>query len=582
MNELHPNPQFRREEWFSLDGKWDFAFDDEKEGEKNKWYEKFPKGTVIEVPFTYETKASGIHQTEHHEIVWYERTFNIKDLEKHPILHFEGVDYEAFIYVNGKLAAQHQGGYHAFSVNLQGKVHIGENKLSVKVYDSKDCSQPRGKQRWREENFGCWYVQTTGIWKSVWLEYVSPIYIEHAKITPLFDEQEIQIEIDTKNLPIESDGYRVEAKILFDGRFINSFTANIIDGSASLRGSVLERKDPWTMKPWSPENPHLYDLQLHLYKGNELLDTVHSYFGMRKISIEGNKILLNNRELYQRLILDQGYWQDSDMTPPSTEALEEDIQKVLELGYNGVRKHQKVEDSRFLYLADKYGLLVWVEVGSTYAFNDVAVKNFSQEWMEIVKQNYNHPSVITWVPFNESWGVHDIHVNRKQQAFTESIYYMTKTYDQMRPVITNDGWEHTISDIITLHDYEEFGKAFTKRYENKEHVLSNKMQFNKDFYPFAENYAYKGQPIIISEFGGIAFQTEEGWGYGNQVKDEEAFFKRFEEIHYAIQDLDYVVGYCYTQLTDVQQELNGLLTIDRKPKVSVSRVSEVNTRRLKP
>lgn len=582
MNELHPNPQFRREEWFSLDGKWDFAFDDEKEGEKNKWYEKFPKGTVIEVPFTYETKASGIHQTEHHEIVWYERTFNIKDLEKHPILHFEGVDYEAFIYVNGKLAAQHQGGYHAFSVNLQGKVHIGENKLSVKVYDSKDCSQPRGKQRWREENFGCWYVQTTGIWKSVWLEYVSPIYIEHAKITPLFDEQEIQIEIDTKNLPIESDGYTVEAKILFDGRFINSFTANIIDGSASLRGSVLERKDPWTMKPWSPESPHLYDLQLHLYKGNELLDTVHSYFGMRKISIEGNKILLNNRELYQRLILDQGYWQDSDMTPPSTEALEEDIQKVLELGYNGVRKHQKVEDSRFLYLADKYGLLVWVEVGSAYAFNDVAVKNFSQEWMEIVKQNYNHPSVITWVPFNESWGVHDIHVNRKQQAFTESIYYMTKTYDQMRPVITNDGWEHTISDIITLHDYEEFGKAFTKRYENKEHVLSNKMQFNKDFYPFAENYAYKGQPIIISEFGGIAFQTEEGWGYGNQVKDEEAFFKRFEEIHYAIQDLDYVVGYCYTQLTDVQQELNGLLTIDRKPKVSVSRVSEVNTRRLKP
>ncbi|MCM3030843.1 glycoside hydrolase family 2 protein [Niallia sp. MER 6] len=582
MNELHPNPQFRREEWFSLDGKWDFAFDDKKEGEKNKWYEKFPKGTVIEVPFTYETKASGIHQTEHHEIVWYERTFNIKDLEKHPILHFEGVDYEAFIYVNGKLAAQHQGGYHAFSVNLQGKVHIGENKLSVKVYDSKDCSQPRGKQRWREENFGCWYVQTTGIWKSVWLEYVSPIYIEHAKITPLFDEQEIQIEIDTKNLPIESDGYTVEAKILFDGRFINSFTANIIDGSASLRGSVLERKDPWTMKPWSPENPHLYDLQLHLYKGNELLDTVDSYFGMRKISIEGNKILLNNRELYQRLILDQGYWQDSDMTPPSTEALEEDIQKVLELGYNGVRKHQKVEDSRFLYLADKYGLLVWVEVGSTYAFNDVAVKNFSQEWMEIVKQNYNHPSVITWVPFNESWGVHDIHVNRKQQAFTESIYYMTKTYDQMRPVITNDGWEHTISDIITLHDYEEFGKAFTKRYENKEHVLSNKMQFNKDFYPFAENYAYKGQPIIISEFGGIAFQTEEGWGYGNQVKDEEAFFKRFEEIHYAIQDLDYVVGYCYTQLTDVQQELNGLLTIDRKPKVSVSRVSEVNTRRLKP
>lgn len=582
MNELHPNPQLRREKWYSLDGKWDFVIDDEKKGEKNKWYEKFPKGTVIEVPFTYETKASGVHQQEHHEIVWYERTLNIDDVEKHPILHFEGVDYEAFIYVNGKLAAQHQGGYHAFSVDLKDKVHIGENKLTVKVHDSKDCSQPRGKQRWHDENFGCWYVQTTGIWKSVWLEYVSPVYVEHAKITPLFDEQEILIELNANNIPIGADGYRAEAKILFDGKLINSLTATIIDGAAALQGSVLERKDPWTMKTWSPENPHLYDLQLNLYKENELLDTVHSYFGMRKISIEGNKILLNNRELYQRLILDQGYWQDSDLTPPSIEALEVDIQKVLELGYNGVRKHQKVEDSRFLYLADKYGLLVWLEVGSTYAFNDRAVQNFSQEWMEIVKQSYNHPSVITWVPFNESWGVHDIHVNRKQQAFTESIYYRTKTYDQMRPVITNDGWEHTISDIITLHDYEEFGKVFTKRYENKENVLSNKMQFNKDFYPFAENYGYKGQPIIISEFGGIAFQTEEGWGYGNQVQDEEAFFKRFEEIHYAIQDLEYVVGYCYTQLTDVQQELNGLLTIDRKPKVSVNRVREVNTRRMKP
>ena len=581
MKELHPTPQFRRKKWYSLDGKWDFAFDDEKVGEKNKWYEKFPKGTMIQVPFTYETQASGIHQEEHHETVWYERVLVIDNVEKRPILHFEGVDYESFIYVNGKLAGQHQGGYHSFSIDLSAFVHVGENKLTVKVTDSKDCSQPRGKQRWREESFGCWYVQTTGIWKSVWLEYVSPMYLEYAKITPVFDQQEVLIELESRNIPIEAEGYKAEAKILFEGKLINSLTATITDGSTSLRGSVLERNDPWTMKSWSPENPHLYDLQLCLYKDDELMDEVYSYFGMRKISIEGNKILLNNRELYQRLILDQGYWQDSDLTPPSVEALEEDIQKVLQLGYNGVRKHQKVEDSRFLYLADKYGLLVWLEVGSTYAFNDRAVKNFLQEWIEIVKQSYNHPSVITWVPFNESWGIHDIHDNRKQQAFTESIYYMTKAYDQMRPVITNDGWEHTISDIITLHDYEEFGKLFTKRYENKDYVMSNSMQFNKEFYPFAENYSYKGQPIIISEFGGIAFQTEEGWGYGNQVKDEEAFFRRFEEIHYSIQDLDYVVGYCYTQLTDVQQEVNGLLTIDRKPKVSVSRIKEVNTRRIR-
>ena len=582
MENLHPTPQFKRDKWYSLDGKWDFAFDDKKAGDKEKWYEHFPKGTQIQVPFTYETKASGIHQTDHYETVWYERTLQINDLNKHPILHFEGVDYEAFVYINGKLAGKHQGGYHAFSVDIFPFVHIGENRLTVKVNDSKDCSQPRGKQRWREENFGCWYVQTTGIWKTVWLEYVSPIYLNHAKITPLFDDQEVLIELETKNIPIDQNGYKVKAIVLFDGKQMNALSATVIDGVATLQGSVLERNDPWTMRAWTPEDPALYDLQFTLYKDNEVIDEVSSYFGMRKISIEGSKILLNNRELYQRLILDQGYWPESDLTPPNVNALEVDIQSIKDLGYNGVRKHQKVEDSRFLYLADKKGLLVWLEVGSTYTFNDQAVKKFTQEWMEIVKQSYNHPSVITWVPFNESWGIHDIHVNNRQQDFTKSIYFMTKTYDPMRPVITNDGWEHTISDIITLHDYEEFGAIFTKRYQDKELLLSNTMQFNKDFYPFAGSHSYKGQPVIISEFGGIAFRTEEGWGYGNQVKDDESFFKRFEEIHHAIQDLDYIVGYCYTQLTDVQQEVNGLLTMDRQPKVSVEKVREINMRRMKP
>lgn len=580
MNEWHPNPQFQREEWVSLDGKWKFAFDDNKLGEKERWYASFPESATINVPFTYETKASGINQQEHHETVWYERTITIDDTKKHPIIHFEGVDYEAFIYVNGNLVTIHQGGYHGFSVDVANYVTTGENKLTVKVKDSKDCAQPRGKQRWHDENFGCWYVQTTGIWKPVWLEYVNEAHLNHAKITPLFDEQKVAIEVETKDIPLTAEGYKVVATIQFNGKVINELTANIVDNVAILKGSVLERLDPWTMKVWSPENPNLYDLTLKLYHQDVLLDEVQSYFGMRKISIEGNRILLNNRELYQRLILDQGYWEESDLTPPSVSALEEDIDKVLELGYNGVRKHQKVEDSRFLYLADKKGLLVWLEVGSTYGFSDKAVRNFTNEWLEIVKQNYNHPSVITWVPFNESWGIGNIHHDRQQQAFTESIYHLTKAYDSNRPVITNDGWEHTVSDIITLHDYEEFGALLASRYEDKEKLMSNSIQFNKGFYAFAKNYPYKGQPILISEFGGIAFQTEEGWGYGNQVKDEEAFFKRFEDIHHAVQDLEYVCGYCYTQLTDVQQEVNGLLTIDRKPKVSVERVRQVNTRRL--
>ncbi|MBW7457292.1 glycoside hydrolase family 2, partial [Paenibacillus sepulcri] len=325
---------------------------------------------------------------------------------------------------------------------------------------------------------------------------------------------------------------------------------------------------------WSPERPNLYEVEFTLLRNGAPVDHVQSYFGVRKISIQNAQVLLNGTPLYQRLLLDQGYWKDSHLTAPSADALIEDIDKAMAFGYNGVRKHQKVEDARFLYWCDRKGLLVWSEMPAAYEFNDDAVQRFTREWMDAVRQNYNHPSIVTWVPFNESWGVGSIARDYKQQQFTVAIYHLTKAFDAMRPVIVNDGWEHTVSDIITLHDYEERGEAFAAWYADKDAIFDK--AFNRSKFAMAGDYAYKGQPILISEYGGIAFNSEEGWGYGNQVKTEEQFIERFRSITTAIKQLPYACGFCYTQITDVQQEVNGLMNIDREPKIDPQIIKAIN------
>jgi len=327
---------------------------------------------------------------------------------------------------------------------------------------------------------------------------------------------------------------------------------------------------------------HLYDIELTLMENGQTLDEIGSYFAMREVRIEGDQVLLNGSPLYQRLILDQGYWPESHLTPPDEEAIIEDIDKVQALGYNGVRKHQKIEDERFLYWCDVKGLLVWSEAAAAYQYGDSAVDMFTKEWIDIVRQNYNHPCIITWVPFNESWGVESIVTRRDQQHFTEAIYHLTKSIDPMRPVIVNDGWEHTISDIITLHDYEELGEVFKDRYQTfRDQILAGKVYHCGDHKAFAQGYAYRGQPVLISEFGGIAFNNDTaGWGYGNKVNSENDFLQRFDSITTAIKELPYICGYCYTQVTDVQQEINGLMDAHRNYKVDAEKIRQINLRRV--
>ncbi|MDO4460077.1 MAG: glycoside hydrolase family 2 TIM barrel-domain containing protein [Clostridia bacterium] len=576
--ENYPRPQLIRDSFILLDGEWDFAFDENSSGESNSWYTGFSTNKTIRVPFTYETKASGIDVQKVYDCVWYQRNVALdREDGKRVIINFEGSDYETKVWVNGKVAGTHRGGYSRFGFDITDLIVDGENLITVSCKDSLDKAQPRGKQRWVRKSHDCWYVQTTGIWKSVWIEYVPEVYVASLKLTPDVDNSLIKIE-GTLN---RESNCLVAAEISFDGDFVSAGSASMTgDRRFSFTVNVANRKYPWWVMKWTPESPDLYDLTIKLLdEENEIIDEVKSYFGMRDIRISGENVLLNGVPLYQKLILDQGYWEESHLTPPSEQALIDDIDKIMALGYNGVRKHMKVEDERFLYWADVKGLLVWSEFPATYEFTDDALENFTDEWMEVVRQNYSHPSVITWTPFNESWGVFQIKHDKAQQDFTQAIYYLTKSFDKMRPVICNDGWEHTISDIITLHDYEEDTVAFSDRYADKYALLENETAFSKRMFAMADGFEYKGQPVIISEFGGIAVDGQgNGWGYGNKVTNEEDFLDRFGRITDAIKGIPYCCGYCYTQVSDVQQEVNGLLFENHEFKFSPEKIKEINDR----
>lgn len=586
----YPRTQFVRDNWENLNGAWDFAFDDAHCGEREGWYKDFKGNMTIQVPFTYETKMSGIQDESRHDQIWYRRSFQVDGsrLEKENyLLHFEGSDFITKVWVNGQYVGDHRGGYARFSFDITDVVQDGENELVVKVEDSFDMQQPRGKQRWIDKNFGCWYVQTTGIWKTVWSEYVPKISLKSVKMTPNLQEHSLELEYEVEAPEnIMGEDLLVAASVSFKGVPVTKVITAVTAGHVETKVDVFLRNNnfglEWGVRTWSPEDPNLYDVKFQLlYQGN-VEDTVASYFAMREIRIDGSNILLNGHPIYQRLILDQGYWKDSHLTPPSEEALIEDIDKIHALGYNGLRKHQKIEDERFLYWCDVKGMLVWSEMAAAYQYSDYAVSEFVSEWMEIVKQNYNHPCIITWTPFNESWGVSQIETRKNEQNFTEAVYYLTKSLDKYRPVIVNDGWEHTISDIITLHDYEEVGEVLKARYtEGKEEIMSTEIYHCSGKSAFANGYSYKGQPVIISEYGGIAFNNDDsGWGYGNKVNTKEEFIKRFDEITTAVKEIPYVCGFCYTQVSDVQQEINGMMDMERNFKVEPEIIKEINERKI--
>lgn len=572
----YPRPDFQRAEWLNLNGEWNFEFDDSNLGEVEGWYKSHDYSRKITVPFCYQSKLSGINSQELHEYLWYKKEFELPESfnGKNVLLHFGAVDYIAKVWVNGEYAGNHKGGHINFKLDVTRFLVQGKNVIVVKAEDKYDTVQPRGKQYWKEKPDRCWYTATSGIWQSVWLESVGEVNIDRFRITPDIDRKNVFVELFLNNFVDEAE---LEVTVTYKGGIVKKLCTAITDRISKLTLDIREEDYIDEVHYWTPERPNLYDIEFKLTKKGEQLDLVKSYFGMRKISVKGDLVLLNNKPYYQRLILDQGYWPESLLTPPSDEAIIYDIEMTKKFGFNGARKHQKFEDPRYYYWADKLGLLVWGEMPSAYNFNAEQIENVTAEWIEFISRDYNHPCIVTWVPLNESWGVRNIISDRKQQSFARSLYYITKSLDDTRLISTNDGWEMVdTTDIVGIHDYVAWGENFTPRYLDMETLLESDAQGRM---LYAEGNQYLGQPILLTEYGGIAFEdkSKESWGYYGAVKDEGSFFKRYSSITGAIKGIQYIRGYCYTQLTDVMQEVNGLMTADRKVKIDVEKFREINS-----
>ncbi|HBY64003.1 MAG TPA: glycoside hydrolase family 2, partial [Solibacterales bacterium] len=478
--------------------------------------------------------------------------------------------YLARVWVNGRFAGEHTGGHVGFKFDITPHLAAGANTIVVRAEDfPTDRYLPRGKQYWEPQSRGIFYTRTTGIWQPVWLEAAGESYLETVRITPSNDG------------PVTFEGYverpgadlELHAIIKWGGTVVASGMSRADNRRASVAAFVREPR------LWSVQAPNLYDVTFEVRRGAAVLDRVQSYFGFRSITVRNNRVNINNRPVYLKMILDQGYWPDSVLTPPSDEAIQLDIRLTKEMGFNGARKHQKIEDPRFLYWADKMGLLVSSEMANAYLFDDRYLERFTREWVEAVQRDYNHPSIIMWVPINESWGTPRTR-DARQAEHLRANYLLTRSLDPTRLVIDNDGWEHTdMTDLFAIHDYSPMGPDLVRRYGD----------MGKPGYKFPEigpgtfvpGYSYNGTPVYLSEFGGIAYIApgtdvpKDAWGYAGVMKDEPSATARLASLYDAIANLGFA-GICYTQLTDVEQEINGLLTFDRKPKFDVKKVKEMN------
>lgn len=555
----HPNPQSERKNWANLNGEWDFEFDFGNSKFESGILEKDNWDNKILVPFCPESKLSGIEYTDFIPAVWYRKNINItaEELEGKVILHFGAVDYEAKIYVNGKKAGTHKGGYASFSIDITGFLTVGENTIIVNAVDDvRDPLVPRGKQSEELKSHGCDYTRTTGIWQTVWLEIVPVSYIKRFRLYPDADNGTLGI-----NAVLEGKG-EFTATAYYEGREVGSFAkkaAGQVSGEIKLSETHL----------WEVGCGRLYDLKLTF---ND--DEVKSYFGLRSIEIDGFKFRINGKSVYQRLVLDQGFYPDGIYTAPTDEALENDIKISMAVGFNGARLHQKVFEKRFIYHCDRLGYIVWGEYGNWGLdwSNPFSLAAMLPEWCECVERDFNHPSIIGWCPFNETW---DINGRKQYDDVLRIIYRVTKQLDTTRPCIDTSGNFHVETDIFDVHDYEQDVAKFAEHYEK---LVSDGEMYGY----FPDRQKYTGGMTFVSEYGGLQWSRGDrgdAWGYGNAPKTEEEFIERYKGLTDVLLDNEKMFGFCYTQLYDIEQEQNGLYYYDRTPKFDTEIFRTINSRK---
>ncbi len=579
---LHPRPQMRRRDWTDLCGAWQFAHDDDDAGLAAGWARgETELARRITVPYPPESARSGIGDKGFHPVVWYRRSFEAPPLAGgRLLLHFGAVDYAAQVWVNGALVATHVGGHASFTADITDALRPdGAQVVVVRAEDQPgDVSQPRGKQDWQLEPHAIWYHRTTGIWQPVWLEPVPATYIADLHIVPDLGRCGCHVTVE---LARPAPGAFVAARL---GRGDETLArASAEAGSTAvqlfLHVPALENGQARQSLLWTPESPNLLELSVTLgdAEGREI-DAVESYAGLRSCAAKENRFLLNDRPYYLRSVLEQGYWPDSHLAAPDADALRREVELIKALGFNAVRIHQKVEDPRFLYWCDRLGLAVWGEMANAYAFSPLAVERLVREWLEVVRRDRNHPSIVTWVPINESWGVADAALRAEQRALVSAMYHLTHALDPTRPVVSNDGWEMTESDIVAVHDYSVSADQLRARWGNPEAVAAalagNGPQRRR---LLLEGHVPHGQPVMITEFGGISHAGRDAgeWhGYASVGSDAE-YEAHLRSLFDALLDCPDVAGFCYTQLTDTLQERNGLLREDRAPKLPVETLQAI-------
>ncbi|KAF1295545.1 beta-galactosidase [Enterococcus sp. JM4C] len=559
----HPQPQWQRKNWESLNGTWEFAFDFGKSGLERDWQNRAHLDQEILVPFCPESQLSGIGYTDFMPAVWYKRTIQITEeqLQEEVRLHFGAVDYASQVFINGQSVGTHTGGYASFSFDISDYLTVGENSLTVYVEDdNRTGRQAKGKQSSLYYSHGCDYTRTTGIWQTVWLEFLPKKSIKAVKFYPNVAESRVTIDAQVTGRGT------LTAQVTYQGNPC---------GEASVQLSSHGYLDIPLAEThlWEVGKGRLYDVLLTFEE-----DQVESYFGLREVSLEENKFLLNGQPVFQRLVLDQGFYPEGIYTANDDAMLKRDIELSLAAGFNGARLHEKAFEPRFLYHCDQAGYLVWGEMAnwgldiSSYS----AIADFLPEWSSLVKRDFNHPAIITWCPFNESW---DYENRRQKNELLEMIYETTKSLDPTRPCIDTSGNYHVITDIYDVHDYAQDVDVF------KEHFTGEK-QTNGVFWDEHDaRQTYKGEPFCVSEYGGIKWdpseQTEKSWGYGETPKTEEEFYARYKGLTEVLLNHPQIFGFCYTQLYDVEQEKNGLYYYDRTPKFDMTRIKEINQQKAK-
>lgn len=561
----HPRPDAFRENWATLNGEWQFEIDEKGDGETRGLASGKALSSRITVPFCPESKLSGIGHYGLMKHTWYRRTFEVPPTMKgkRVRLHFGAVDYQSWVWVNGQAVGTHLGGNGAFWFDITRQLKDGENELVVRVFDDTASGrQPTGKQT-HTVSEGCVYTRTTGIWQPVWLEAVGASYIEEFSVVPDPDRSRVIIDVsvngDEGNLKLTGEAFAGKRSV----------------GSDSCSASWRSHQLVINLKKkqlWEPGNPFLYDLKFKLERDGKVVDEVTSYFGLRNVTIEGRAILINGKRVFQRLILDQGFYPDGVWTAPSDDELRKDIERSMAAGYNGARLHQKVFEPRFLYWADKLGYMVWGEYPN-WGYN-YRPENYSavvNEWNELLRRDRNHPAIVGWCPFNETPG--------EAGEIQQMVWHQTKAIDPTRPVLETSGWAHTlnIAEVRDDHDYNQNPESFKARWLNF-FAASSTPQAPARYRVGSGNRGDLGVPFMVSEFGGTFWGAEGGWGYGNGPKTLEEFYKRYEGLVGALLDNPDMFGFCYTQLTDVEQEHNGLFYYDRKPKFDLKRLHAITSR----